>query len=364
MHCAGGAQRRAYKSTFPKRVPTLRSAVMSAVPKFRILARLTGDDTSARDALVRAAIAHTMAQPIASYVDRDTLVALAKAAATEANAALVISAHIRPGFERQKLRSARLAEKVGDLLPPDVDDRLAKLLDGLVLPEAAWARGLIDRKLVNQLIAPVLQQTLLAFAKKLPIPGLSGETGGAANAFGGALLGGLGGLAGGAGKLFDVGKSVVGGLGAEVEKKMQAVAKDFAENASDGLREALRQRLESDEGKKLLREIVMRAHTRLGEVEIEEILKDADALPAAELDSMVAAVIAHNATRKAVTAAVRAEIDAALVVDGAMTLGAFLDRAQVRAEVEAVVLARADVVTRAFFGSDQFSAWLDVLLAE
>lgn len=337
---------------------------MSAVPKFRILARLTGDDPSARSALVRSAIDHAFAQPIRAYVDRDSLVALARKATTQANVALLLSSHGRPGFERQRTRSARLGETVGDLLPPDSEAHLEAILAGARLPEAAWAKNLVDRKLVNQLVSPVVQQTLLAFAKKLPIPGVNDQATGAASALGGALLGGLGGLAGGAGKLLDVGKSVVGGLSAELEKKMQAVAKDFAENANEGFRDAMQKRLESEEGKRLVREIVLTAHARLRNVAVADVLADADALPAAELDAMVASTLAHNAARGAVADALRAEIDAALGVDGDLTLGAFLDRAGVRAEAEAALTAKLDGLLRTYFGSDGFAAFLDLVLSE
>lgn len=337
---------------------------MSAVPKFRILQKLTGDDSSTRTALVKAAVEHVMQQPLASFVDRDSLVTLATKAATEANAALVLSVHGRPAFERQKSRSRASGEKVGDLLPYDADARIAKMLDGARLPEAAWARGIVDPKLVNKLVAPVLQQTLLSFAKKLPIPGMGSEASGAAGALGGALLGGLGGLAGGAGKLLDVGKSVVGGLSAEVEKKMQAVAKDFAENASENLRDQLRHRIESEEGKKLLREIVLTAVARVREVKVADVLADADVVPAAELDGLVAAVIGHNGPRAAIVDVLRAEIDAALLAEGSMTLGAYLERAGIRDAAVAAVTAKADSVLRAFFGSPEFSAFLDLVLAE
>ncbi len=337
---------------------------MSAVPKFRILAKLTGDDPAARAALVKAAVDHAMQQPLASVVDRDALVTLATAVATEANVALLLSVHGRPAFDRQRKRSAASGEKVGELLPSDSEQRISKLLDDVRIPDAAWARGIVEPKLVNKLIAPVLQQTLLSFAKKLPIPGVNPEATGAAGALGGALLGGLGGLAGGAGKLLDVGKSVVGGLSAEVEKKMQAAAKDFAENASENLREQLRQRLESEEGKKIVREIVLTAHARLRDVKVADVLADADALPAAELDALVASVVAHNAGRSAVADALRAEIDAAVLAEGSMTLGAYLDRAGVRAQAVAAVTAKADAVLRAFFAGPEFAAFLDILLAE
>lgn len=337
---------------------------MSAVPKFRILQKLSGDDSSARAALVKAAVDHAMQQPISSFVERDSLVTLATKAATEANAALVLAVHGRPAFERQKQRSKASGEKVGDLLPADADGRIAKMLDDVRIPDAAWARGLVDPKLVNKLVAPVLQQTLLTFAKKLPIPGVGAEATGAAGALGGALLGGLGGLAGGAGRLLDVGKSVVGGLSAEVEKKMQAVAKDFAENASENLRDQLRQRIESEEGKKIVRELVLTAVARLREVKVADVLADADVIPAAELDGLVAAVIGHNGPRAAIADVVRAEIEAALVAEGSMTLGAYLDRAGVRDLAVAAVTAKADPVLRAFFSGPEFSAFLDLLLAE
>jgi hypothetical protein len=326
-------------------------------PKARVLSRLAGDDPASRMALVRAATAHTLAQPIATYVDRDSLVALARAATTDANVLRLLEAHGRPGLERQKTRSARIGETIGDLLPHTSEARVLKVLEGARLPNAAWTRGIIDAKRVNDLVAPVVQQSLLAFAKKLPIPGV-GEGGGA---IGGALRSGLGGLAGGAGKLFG---GVVGGISAEVEKRLTSIAHDFAEHASTDFLEALRARLESDEGRAIVRDIVIRAHAKIRDVKVADVLAETDALPAAELDALIAATIAHNAPRSAIADALRAEIEAALAVDGAMTLGAWLDRAGIRSQVEAVILARADDVLRAFFGSEEFASVLDMLFAE
>jgi hypothetical protein len=334
----------------------LSSSAMPEDTRSRILARLAGDDPAARSLLVRAATEHALAQPIASYVDRDSLAALARAAATDANVLLLLSAHGRPAVERQKARSTRLGETLGDLLPHDSDVRVGRVLDGARLPNAAWARGIIDAKLVNELVAPVVQQTLLAFAKKLPLPGV-GEGGGAVGGALGGALRGLGGLAGGAAKL-------VGGISAEVEKRMQSAAKDFADNAAEGFRVALKDRLESDDGKKLLRDIILRAHAKLRDVKVADVLAEIDTLPTAEVDALVAATIAHNAPRSAIADALRAEIDAALAVDGAMTLGAWLERAKIRSQVDAVIASRADAVLRAFFASDAFASVVEVLLAE
>lgn len=332
---------------------------MSADPKSTIVARLSGDDPASRAALVRAATDHTLAQPIASFVDRDSLVALARRAVTDANVGLLLASHVRPGVERQKARSQKLGETVGDLLPHDSEARVLAVLDRSRLPKAAWAAGIVDPKLVNKLVAPVVQQTLISFTKKLPIPGMGGGGG----ALGGALRGGLGGLAGGAGKLLDVGKSVVGGLSAEFEKTMNSVAKDFAETASDEFRDALKKRLASDEGKAIVRDLVVRGHARIRDVPVAELLAELESLPTAEVDALVAATLAHNAPRSAVADAVRAEIDAAMAVDGTMSLGAWLDRAGIRAEVAAVIDARSDAVLKAFFSSPEFAGFVDVLFA-
>lgn len=326
-----------------------------------VLARLTAESSPQRTALLRAALDHLATRPIASFVDVPPLVALAKKAVTQANVARILAEHGRPGLERQKTRSARLGETLGDLAPPDMEERLGRILDGTKLPEPAWAKGVVDAKLANKLVSPVVQQTLLSFAKKLPIPGMNDQATGAASALGGALLGGLGGLAGGAGKLLDVGKSVVGGLSAEFEKKLQVVARDFAENASDEFRANMKKRLESDEGKAIVRELVLTANARLRGVAVTDVLAEADNLPAAELDALVAATLAHNAARPAIADALRAELNALLAVDGATTLGDYLDRAGIRAEVEAVILARGDAELAAFFRSPGFAVVLAAL---
>jgi hypothetical protein len=327
--------------------------------KEQVLARLAGEDDQARKALVRAAIDHAMGTPLETYIDRHAIAALIRAAVIGDNVLWASREHLRPAIERQRSRSAARDEKLGDLLPADADTHLLRILDGARLPESAWAAELIDRKLVSKLMAPVVQEALLSFAKRLPIPGLAG--GGEAAAKAGALFGGI---AGSAGKLFDVGKSFVGGLSAEVEKRMRDAAKDFAENVGENLRGAVRARLTSEEGRRLARELALSILARLRKVPVAEVLGDVDALPPQALDAFVAAIAEHNGARAALADAVSAEVDAALSAEGQKTLGELLERARVRAQVESAIEARADDALRRFFASEDFAGVLDVVLAE
>jgi hypothetical protein len=333
-------------------------ARMSEATKERILARLTGDDDGARRALVRAAIDHAMGTPLETCVDRDAIVAVIKAAIVDENVLWASRDHLRPAIERQRLRSHSLGETVGDLLPADADELLGRILDGARMPEPRWVETLVDRKLVNKLVAPIVQETLLSFAKRLPLPGIGG---GETAAKAGALFGGL---AGSAGKLFDVGKSLVGGLSAEVEKKMREVAKDFADNVGENLRGTVRARLTSEEGKRLIREIALSSLARSREVPVAEILEEVEALPAAEVDAFVAAIASHNGARAALADALCAEADALLAIEGEKPLGELLEQGRVRAEVEAAITGRADAVLRGFFSSEGFADVVDLILDE
>src|SRR5206468_3292871 len=105
----------------------------------------------------------------------------------------------------------------------------------------------VDAALFRRLFAPVWTNLLLSFAKRLPLPGMGGGGGAAGGGAAGAVGRGVSGIAGRitrsakeqAERLVDAGKSVMGGLGTEVERRLQAAAKDFSDSAAEVFREAL-----------------------------------------------------------------------------------------------------------------------------
>ena len=117
-------------------------------------------------------------RPLSRYLDdaaMETLVTLITAAVTEPNTKRVIDAHVHPGLDRQIARSTANGETLGDLLPPGGEATLLAILEKTRLPRAEWAAGTVDAGLVRKLVSPVIQDTLLRFAKRLPIPGLGGD---------------------------------------------------------------------------------------------------------------------------------------------------------------------------------------------
>ena len=170
-------------------------------------------------------------RPLSRYLDDaaiETVVTLVVAAVTEPNAKRVIDQHVHPGLDRQIARSTQNRETLGDLLPPDAEAKILAVLEKTRLPRAEWAQGAVDAGLVRKLVSPVIQDTLLRFAKRLPIPGLGGEGGPSIPAplgLGKKLLDAKN-------PLSSMGKGLIGG----VDKKLQSVARDFAETATTDVR--------------------------------------------------------------------------------------------------------------------------------
>src|SRR5690606_38041897 len=128
-------------------------------------------------------------------------------------------------------RVTETGETLGDLLPLDTQQKLVEILVALEAPRPDWLREAIDPDLVKELFAPVLQRTLLSFARRLPLAGLSGAAGGFAD----KLKKRVGERAE---KLADAGRRAMGGLGAQLDERIQAAAREFAEGAQRELREA------------------------------------------------------------------------------------------------------------------------------
>jgi hypothetical protein len=193
------------------------------------------------------------------------------------------------------------------------------------------------------------------------VPGFSGAPG--------ASLGGLMGLLGkqvqkSAGQLADVGKSVMAGLGGELERRMQAVARDFSQSATSEFREALLDRLRSAEG----RAIVTRVRERLLEyvlaAKLEQVAADLAQLPANELAAFVGELLGELPAQPLFRRALQREIEAAL---GALEQRSLLDLLQ---EAGLLEPARAQIAAAVAPGlkqlleSQAFGAWLERLLSE
>lgn len=332
----------------------------------RIVKALTARKSPLRDQAVSVFLDFVLDQPFATWLDTDDAVELVVAAATGPNAALYVERHVRPGWDRHVARCEESGDTLGNAIPHDVKKRIVRLLTTTRPPRGAWARDAVDPKLVRELFAPVLQDFLLGFARRLPIPGIAGGGGGGE---GGGSRSGFGlrsmlkeTVEKRAGAFVEAGKSVLGGLSAEVERQIQSAARDFSESAGRDLRAALVKRLESVEGRRLLTDIVTQAVDHALATPLSAMNEDVNALPWDDIWALVPPIVEHNRDRDPVVEAVRAEIAAALEVDGERSLRDLLEEAGTLDLTVAKVLDRADGIAKALFASDGFAGWLDALL--
>ncbi len=322
------------------------------------LARLRGDASPFRRELASLLVHGLLERPVGSLVELEGLATLIGNAITEPQARRIAREHVRPAVERHRARAADAGETVGDLVPPDAAARVEALLAAARIPEAAFARDLVDVERVRELVAPVLQETLVRFARKLPIPGVSGDEGG----------GGLAdkvrrGLGEGASRIADVGRSVGKSVMGGFDRKLQSLAKDFSQGALREMREAMKARLASEDGRALVEAIRDHALERLAAVPTSELVALAGALPHEPIEELVISVARHNAGRALFQRAVREEIAAVLAVEGDKPLRALLEEGAALEPVRAFLLGRAEHLLEHVVGEDAFGAWLGRLLA-
>jgi len=334
----------------------------------RIVAALTAPRSALRMRGTSVLLDAVLSEPVASFVDVDALITVAREAATGPNTTRMVERHVRPGWERYVARCEANGEKVGDLIPTEARRRISRLLTDHKPPRAAWTKDLVDPKLFRQLLAPVVQQMLLNFAKGLPLPGLGGSPiGSGASAARTSMFGIRDKLKAEvekrAEKVVEAGRSVLGGLSAEVERQLQTAAKDFSESASREFRVALEERLRSDDGRRLVSQIVSQALDGLWRTTLHDLNKDVDALPWDDIWAVAPLLAEHNRGRDPVEEALRAELQALLAVDGQRTLRELLDEAGLLDVTVRAVLAQADPIAQRMFASHAFRGWLDELLA-
>lgn len=296
-------------------------------------------------------------RPLSRYLDDaaiETLVTIIAAAVTEPNAKRVIDDHVHPGLDRQIARSTKNRETLGDLLPPGGEATLLAILEKTRLPRAEWAAGAVDAGLVRKLVSPVIQDTLLRFAKRLPIPGLGGEGSSMPDPLG---LGKK--LRDAKNPLSGMGKGLMGGM----DKKLQSVARDFAESATTDMREALVERLRSDEGKALLSQIRAHASKHLLAVPLATVLSEVNTLPRADIEAFVPALVTHNVGRTQLHDAVRAELRAVLGVEGDRPLREVLETYGLLAEVKRELPPVLTKVAAEVLSDAPMLEWIERVLA-
>ncbi|HEX2676457.1 MAG TPA: hypothetical protein VHM19_07450, partial [Polyangiales bacterium] len=183
-------------------------------PRERVVAALTAQDGTLRNAGLALVIDHVLAQPFAAWLDADTISTWIVQALSRPNAEREIARHVAPGVQRVLATLRASQERVGDAVPEEARAKLEALVTNPRGPRFAWMKGAVDADKLRALLAPVLQEIFVGFAGRIAPAG-----GGSAA---GAAVGMVGRLGRGAGeRLLNLGKSVADGLGVDVEARLR-----------------------------------------------------------------------------------------------------------------------------------------------
>lgn len=306
-------------------------------------------------------ITHAFNIPVAALVEADDMRALITDALTEASVGIVTSTHVKPAWHRQLARARKDRDTVGDTLPATAVTAIDEILRRGVGPRFQWLQGAVEPKLLAQLIAPIVQQVLLGFVQKLP--GVIGGGGGTGSTVAGGLIGALGrGVQQRASALADVGKAVMGGIGVDVEKKLQNAAKDFSQSALSIIREATLTRLQSEDGRALVQAISTQVFAKVRATPIHVIQDDVNHLPIDEFIDLVPSIVAHNRGREVIERVIREEVDAALQVLGTQTIGDLVRAHGLEGSIRDIAGRVVPAQLAAFFADDAAIALVRELL--
>lgn len=333
---------------------------MSSNQADRIVAALTAEQSELRTDGVRLVLDFVLARPLTQLIDIDETRRIVVGALTEDNVARIIERHVKPGFARYSERIRETKDPVGSLVPDGARQRIRDTVASSRPPKGKWAQGAVDPALIRKLFAPVFTQVLLSFAKRMPGPGgaaaasasaVGREVGGLAEKLGKRVQKGAAGLVG-------AGRQVMGGLGAEMERRIAAAAREFSDTAMSVWREALRERLRSDEGRQLVRQISQQVTDHIMMTELSALHDDVDRMPVEEILDIAPAVIAHATPHRLVQAIINAEVEAFFAIEGKRSLRELLDELAITEQVVQATAKQVDALARDLLATENFRDWL------
>jgi hypothetical protein len=251
--------------------------------------------------------------------------------------------------QRQRAAAEDAASvRVGALVGPLAHQKLHALVRALRVPEARWAQHAFDPALVRRLLGPVWTQVLVNFAKRLPLAAASRN---APQSIAGFLTRSVQEQAE---KL----RGVMGGLGAEVERRLQATARDFSDGAAQAFRTALHERLHSAEGRELLGQLLAGFVDHVLRSELAAFQPDLDALPRTELADLAPDLIAHAAHSPFVAQLVRRELALWLEAHGERSLSELLAEYSTLEPARALLVAELESLVAELATAPAFSDWV------
>ncbi len=270
------------------------------------------DDTLLTE-LIDLAFDHACARPVADFVDLEQVLPTLDALTEPARAARWQARLVVPMRARLLERASKSAVTLGAWLPADITEALRGRLGQPRPIPRAWIDELVGSERVREAVRAMLSESLTSFVQK------------ASSALSDNKAAGSGGLRGALGWGAKAAGAVIGGIGEEVQQRLQDRVRDYVDVAVGTVQSRIAERLRSEETAKAIGRRRLKVFEKALATTEAEATKNAAKAPWAELDADGPRVVAHNLARAEVREAIRAEAEAALKELSGDTLGAVLD---------------------------------------
>jgi len=298
----------------------------------RLLARLASAE-GAR-ALVRVGFDFLLDQPLQRFLSPVLVLEHVTRAAASPRVEQVLRAHLRPALDRALARAERDQATLGQALPPDARQLAERLLARPVELSPRFVEGVLQQPAVRRLVRAVVVESIHRFVKDLA----SGGDG---------LLGRVG-----------LGKGLFGKLGDRIEGRLQTAAAGFVQGSLDLVTRGLLPVLASPEMAQEMGQLRVAALRAALELKEHELWRALLAEPVDEILAAAPGVLRHNTARDEVRRAVRAEVEAALALEGRKPLREVVgDAALLSAWAEEAVRLGAPLLQE-LARHPAFTAWL------
>ncbi len=296
-------------------------------------------------ALIDLTYDHACTRPVGELVDVERVM---RAVDTLAEPDRVRRWHTRlwaPMRLRLLERASKSTVTMAAWLPqPAIDGLRARLSKPAYIPRS-WIDEAVANERVRDAVRAMLSESISGFIAKASTALTENKSAGS-----GGLRGAIGWGARAAG-------SVLGGLGEEVQQRLQERARDFVDGAVGTVQARIAERLRSEETAKALGARRLKAFEKFLKTTEAEAVRGSARVPWADLDAVAPTVLAHNLARSEVRDAVRDELRAVLDALATETVGSLLDDAGLRETVREGLHQHALPGLRAFVRTPGFEAW-------
>lgn len=322
-----------------------------------LLTALNSEDSSLRKELCELLVDYHLEQPLARYIGADEIEQLIRQLLSPAAVQGHLNQYLIPIVERSLATMAARNQPLGVWVEPQLRAQAVKMLTRPGGPRFAYMEGAISPTLLRNLLSPVFQEVLLSFTSRLTSSlGIATGAGGAGTDS--RLLGRLGREVGDRGRRWaEFGRNLMGGLG--LEEKLGQLAGEFSQQAVTTFRTHLGERLQSQEGQALLRELVDQVLDRLLRAPMAEVQKDCERIPLPELMRLHPGGLAHAVAQPLFDVLLRDEVKRFAQEQSPRPLRDLLADFGLQDEVRQLALTIVQRGADDFLSSDAFARFMD-----